>query len=244
MRRVAAAIAFLTRLPLPRRWEFGAADVGRATVFFPLVGAGLGALAAQVLRIPSLPPLVAAGAVLTLLVVLTGAIHLDGLADTADGFGGGDTREDALRIMREPQVGAFGVVAIVLALLLKFSAIAALLDKGRAVPYLILAPALSRWALVPLGKFVPYARREGAGLGAAITEHVGWIELTGATLLAAVLCILTAGPPGLVCWVAVAVGTTITGRICRGRIGGVTGDTLGANTEVCETVALLIGALM
>lgn len=251
MSRLFAAIAFLTRAPLPARWRFDAADVGRATLFFPLVGAGLGLAQAGLLRLLALvanfggpagvvPPLVAAALVVAAGVWLTGAMHLDGLADVADGFGGGRTREDTLRIMRDHVIGAYGAVALILLLIIKVTALGALIERGASARFLIIASVLSRWAIVPLGRFLPYARRESGGLGAAVTDHVGWLELAGATALAALLTFTLAGWRASVCWLAVIVVTAINGRMCRRRIGGVTGDTLGANTEMCEALVFLI----
>jgi adenosylcobinamide-GDP ribazoletransferase len=259
MKRLFAAIAFLTRAPLPAGWQFNAADVGRATLFFPLVGAGLGALGAATLfalawRVPAadgdapnglwLPPVLAAVLLVTLGAWLTGALHLDGLADMADGFGGGRTREDVLRIMRDHVIGAYGAAALILLISIKVAALSALIERGAAAPYLILAPTLGRWATVPLGQFLPYARREEGGLGAAATDHVGWYELTGATVLAGTLTLFVAGWRGVLCWAGVIAVTLFNARLCRRRVGGVTGDTLGANTEVCEATVLIIAVAL
>jgi adenosylcobinamide-GDP ribazoletransferase len=255
MKRLFAAIAFLTRAPLPSHWQFDAADVGRASLMFPLVGAGLGVVSLAVMSIfrlhiphggqPWWGPLWLPSPVVAVLIVavsarLTGALHLDGLADMADGFGGGHTREDVLRIMRDHVIGAYGAVALILLILLKVAALSALINADGGATYLIIAPVLGRWASTPLGYFLPYARREG-GLGVAVTNHVGRFELIGSTALTAVCVLPLAGWRGEVCWLAAILVTSITGRMCMRRIGGVTGDTLGANTEVCEAAVLLVG---
>ncbi len=159
----------------------------------------------------------------------------------ADGFGGGRSREDVLRIMRDHVIGAYGAVALILFILMKVTALSALIERGTAGPYLVIAPALGRWASVPLGHFLPYARREG-GLGLAVTDHVGRLELAGSAVLAGAVTLLLAGWRGAACWLAVALVTLINGRMCVRRIGGVTGDTLGANTEVCESVVFIVAA--
>lgn len=241
MRRLLHAIAFLTRLPVPGAPIGGGADVGRAALFFPAAGALLGgllALAARALA-PRLPPLPLAALLVALLAALTGALHLDGLADTADGFGGGRTREDVLRIMRDHAVGAYGATALVLVLLLDAALIAALLERGRAAPWLVVVPALARWVPVALSRFLPYARA-GGGLGAAVTDHGGALELVGATLLALALALGLAGPPGLLAFAAVALLAITHGLACRRRIGGVTGDALGAGVELAQALALLV----
>src|SRR5581483_3345198 len=159
MRRLLAGIAFLTRVPVPARPPFDAADLGKATMLFPLVGAAVGGLQAAALHwlAPHLPALVTAAIAVLAGVLATGALHLDGLADTADGLGGGRTPEDSLRIMRDHAVGAYGVVAIALVLAIKLAAIAALAERG-AWGALVLAAALGRWSAVPLARFWPYAR--------------------------------------------------------------------------------------
>lgn len=258
MKRLFTAIAFLTRAPLPAHWQFDAADVGRAALMFPLVGAGLGIINLAVLalfrlHIPYggrpwwgqlwLPPTVVAVFIVAVNARLTGALHLDGLADMADGFGGGHTREDVLRIMRDHVIGAYGAVALILLVLLKVAALSALIgSSGGGKIYLVIAPILSRWSITPIGYFLPYARREG-GLGAAATDHVGRFELTGSTILTGACMLPFAGWRGAVCWLAVIPIMLIIGRMCMRRIGGITGDTLGANAEVCEAIVLLVGVV-
>ncbi len=258
MRRVAAAVSFLTRVPVPGAGEFHSVDVGRATLFFPLVGAAIGTAAVAVLKLfsihvgggslhfgaPWLPAPLVALLVVAFSAWLTGAIHLDGLADTADGLGGGRTREDRLRIMRDPKVGSYGVVTLILLLAIKVTASSTLIARGAAVPFLILAPTLGRWATVALGRFLPYAHEQRGGLGRAVTEHVGWHELIGATVIAAVVTSLVSGMVGASSWIAVVVVTLVMGRWFRGRIGGVTGDTMGANTELAETAVLVVAVGM
>jgi cobalamin 5'-phosphate synthase/cobalamin synthase len=258
MRRVAAAISFLTRFPLPGAGQFRSVDVGRATLFFPLVGAAIGAAGVAVLKLssirvggdglhfdtPWLPAPLAALLVVAFSAWITGAIHLDGLADTADGLAGGRTHEDRLRIMRDPAVGTYGVVALILLLAVKVTALSTLIARSVAVPYLILAPALGRWATVALGRFLPYAREQGDGLGNAVTEHVGWAELLGATAIAGGITFLTSGRVGMAGWVAVVALTGTMGRWFQRRIGGVTGDTLGANAEISEAAVLVVAVGM
>ncbi len=244
MRRLLAAVAFLTRAPLPASLAFDATDVGRAALFFPLVGALLGALSVGVRLAldPFLTPLLVAALVVAVGALATGALHLDGLADTADGFGGGRTREDVLRIMRDHAVGAYGAVALVLLVGVKIAAIAALVEARRADAFLVVAPALARWATVPLGYALPYARQDQSTGAAA--SHMGKVEVAGATLLAGAIAVSLAGWRGAACWGAVILITAVTARVCLRRIGGVTGDTLGANTEICETLALVLAVAL
>jgi cobalamin 5'-phosphate synthase/cobalamin synthase len=241
MRRLAVAVAFLTRLPVPGVAGMDAVAVGRAAALFPAAGLLLGGLlvAARHALPARLPATVQAGLLLVLLALLTGALHLDGLADTADGLGGGRTRDDALRIMRDHSVGAYGASSLILLLLVEVAALAALLPRLDCDRWLLLAMTVSRWAPVPLARALPYARREG-GLGAATTEHAGWLELTVATVITLALA-------GWVGWLGLAtlggVALLLVGlgwRFHR-RLGGVTGDTLGAAIVLSEALVLLAG---
>ena len=249
MRALVAAITFLTRVPIPGHWDFDARDVGKGAKWFPLVGALIGlAYAAAVWAFsPFLPALVIGVIVVSLEAVLTGALHLDGLADTADGFGGGHTREDVLRIMRDHAIGSYGGVALVLLVCLKVTAIAGLLEQHRLGPYLILSPMLGRWSAVLLNCLLPYARRtipEGGQPGGAVSDFVSWRELAVATLFSILVAVPVAGWLGIVCWVSVIALSAAAAVGFRHRIGGVTGDTLGANTEICEAIVLLVGLAM
>jgi cobalamin synthase len=164
---------------------------------------------------------------------------MDALADAADGLGGGWTRDDVLRIMRDHAIGSYGGVALVLLIVLKVTTIASLVPRPHMAYYLILAPSLGRWSIVPLSKFLPYAGESKAGPA----EKVGTTELIWATVLAAGITALVTWR-GFACWGAVAIVTTWFGRFCFRKIGGVTGDTLGANIEICECVVLLLGLAM
>jgi adenosylcobinamide-GDP ribazoletransferase len=239
--RLAFAIAFLTRVPLPARLEAGAREVGRAMLFFPAVGAALGALlaAAGLGLSRALPLPLAAVLVVALGTAATGALHLDGLADTADGLGGGRDAEHALRIMRDHAVGTYGAAALALALLVKAAAIAALLGRPGAAAWLPVAGALSRWVIVPVARFAPSARPDG--LGASVAAHVGPLEVVGATVLALGLTIGLTGVRGVAAWATVAVAGAALAEVCRRRIGGMTGDTLGATGELAEALVLVLG---
>jgi cobalamin 5'-phosphate synthase/cobalamin synthase len=234
IKRLWTGLAFLSRLPVPRAaWE--AADLGKAALLFPLVGALLGGIEAAALAAlgAKVPPLLGAMVLLTVHVLITGALHLDGVADMADGFGGGHTREDVLRIMRDHAIGAFGVIALFLVLGTKVATLSSLLATASwRAP--IVAATLGRWSTVVLARLLPYARRGESGLGAALTDHVGPAELGGATGLAIAITIALMGARGCV-YLGVAAGVTaLFAGMCKERIGGVTGDTLGAATEGVE----------
>jgi cobalamin 5'-phosphate synthase/cobalamin synthase len=239
------ALMFLTRVPVgmcPRR-----DDVARATLWFPLVGAGIGLCAAAIARglaeLPALPPMLGALLLVGLGAWITGAIHLDGLADTADGFGGGRTADAVLRIMHDPRVGSFGVLALVLAVGIKVVAIATLIDRRMAPAFLIAAPALARWTVIPLALWLPYARAEG-GLGQSVagTQTPGRAAI--ATVLAIGVAVIALGQRAVVVTGVAALVTLAVGRNARRRIGGVTGDVFGACVELTETSLLVTGVLM
>jgi adenosylcobinamide-GDP ribazoletransferase len=244
MNAVLAAVVFLTRIPLPV--AVGAEDVARAARWFPLVGALLGCVAAAIgaalAEWSRLPPVMVALALVSLGAWVTGSIHLDGLADTADGFCGGRSCEDVLRIMRDPAVGSFGVVALVLVITTKVAAIASLLERQSVSPVLIVAPTLSRWTVVVLGARLPYARPEG-GLGQAVTQrHFG--DVVWATAIAAVVTIAAVGQNAVVPWAVAVLVSAAVGRMAARRIRGVTGDVFGASIEVTETIVLVVGVAM
>lgn len=232
MRRLAAAVAFLTRVPI--RAAFTAEDVGRASVFFSLVGAGIGGLQLGLWTIaePHLTPFVTAALVVTLSAWLTRGLHLDGLADFVDGLGGGRTRDDVMRIMKDSRIGAFGATALVLVLCIKIAAY-----DGRLRPEVFwVAPALARWTAVALGYALSHAR-EGA---TAPSAHIGKLDLIVATAIAGGLVAYCGNAllAGVVVLVSVVVGT-----IAKRRIGGITGDVLGANIELSETAVLVVASL-
>jgi len=237
------ALTFLTKLPWPWRGPADEGALARAMFWFPWVGAvlGLGFWGAWVGLHRLLPAPAAAALLLTFTVVITGGLHLDGLADTADGLGGGRTAADALRIMKDSRVGAFGVLSLILALLLKFSLFLSLGDTG-GVRALILYPIISRWSMVFLAYLSPYARPEG-GLGQAMTVGVTPRVLAGASLSAGVLAVLILGAPGLILLAVAAALVWLGSLYFRARLGGITGDVLGATNEVVE-VAVLAGALL
>lgn len=241
------ALTLLTRLPVPT----GPGDdraLARSAVWFPLVGALLGLVVAGVGSIAALrlPVLLAAALAVAADVWLTGALHLDGLADSADGLAGRD-REHTLAIMKDHAVGVYGTTALGLDLLLKTAAVAGLLAVGIdvTVPVVVAAYALSRSAPLPLAALLDYARADGTGravieglrvpravvgitLGLGITAATAWTA--GGTIAwwaAAAMILAAAG-----CTSSVAISA-------HRRLGGVTGDVLGAATEIALVFALV-----
>jgi adenosylcobinamide-GDP ribazoletransferase len=238
VRRLLTACRYLTVLPLPR--SDAAGDLGRAAGWFPVVGLilGLGLAAAGLVAAWLGPPLLAAAVVVTLWALGTGGLHLDGLADAADGLGGGFSADEALAIMRDPGTGAFGVTAVVLVLAIKIAALAGLPPEvGWRV--LLLAPVASRVGPLVLARLCPPARAEGAGHAFALA--VGPAELTAAALVAAATGLALLGPWGLLPLGLVAASAAGFAGYLRRRLGGLTGDCLGAQVEAGE--ALVLAAL-
>lgn len=242
MRNLLVATAFLTRVPVPI--VANAVDVGRAARWFPLIGGAVGAATALIAwtmtDVMDVPTEVTATLVVGLAAWVTGAIHLDGLADTADGFGGERDREAVLRIMRDPLIGSYGAAALVFVIGVKVTTIAALLNRDDALPFVVAAPALSRWTISALAASLPYARTEG-GLGQALTHERDIVGLVVATIVAGVIAIGALGVNGLVAWTVAALTALWIARAARRRIGGVTGDVFGASVELTEASVLLCG---
>jgi adenosylcobinamide-GDP ribazoletransferase len=236
VRSFLAAIAFLTRLPVGRLAAFDAGDVARSAGWFPVIGLLLGVTYAGVAtlgrgRLPM-------GIVAVLLVIFdalaTGALHFDGLADTADGFGGGKSRDDILRIMREHAIGSYGGVTLASLVALKATAYAALLKQSNWIPALLLTPVLGRWSILLLTAALPYARPLASAIDGMGKRSLIWG--TGVVLLTMIAA------SSVRAWIAMAVVVAVSaafGFYCRRRIGGITGDTLGANLQLCESAALL-----
>lgn len=244
VRAAAAAVSFLTRVPVGRAVELDGTDVARGAVLFPVVGAAVGgcAGAAGILLADVLPSLAAAGIVLAVAVVLTGGMHLDALADTLDAAGA-PTRERALEIMRDPRLGTFGVAAIALDLLVKAAAIATLLEGGDALPALVAAGALSRSVSPPLALLLPYPRT-GGGPGSVLAGRVPWFAAVGAIGLGLGAATVAMGFVGLAMAATVAISTVFGGLVFLHWLGGATGDCLGAATELGETAALVVAAAL
>lgn len=239
VRALGAATAFLTRIPTPASWALPCEMVAGAPAF-PLVGAAIGALvgATAALLHHALGAAAAAGVAVALEVALTGALHLDGLADSADGLGAHD-RQGALAAMRDHALGTYGVCALVLDLLLKTAALSTL--EPNPLPATIAALALSRAAALWLAAALPYARPSG-GTGRQLSEELGWGAVLAASLSACAIALAVLGVKALALIAAAAVATLAIGVLSRRRLGGVTGDTLGAAIELAGTSCLLVAA--
>ncbi|MGL5362827.1 MAG: adenosylcobinamide-GDP ribazoletransferase [Bosea sp. (in: a-proteobacteria)] len=230
-----SGFALLTRLPLPDHAGSGAASAWT----WPVVGAvlgGLGAVAGWFGLWLGLTSGVVAVGVLGLGALLTGALHEDGLSDTADGLFGGWTRERRLEIMKDSRVGSYGVLALVLVTLARWSALEAVLAGG-SLWALVAVGAISRAPMALIMAALPNAR--GAGLSHATGQPSLPVALVGAALAAAIAC-LFAGWAVLPMLGLTGLATLLLARSAQARIGGQTGDILGASQQLAEAAALAV----
>jgi adenosylcobinamide-GDP ribazoletransferase len=235
--QLAAAVRFLTIIPLGGV----PVGVGASALFFPLVGLALGGMLVLLDRViaPLVPLTVRDVLLIAALAVATGGLHLDGLADSIDGMFAGD-RERALAIMRDGAIGAFGTVAVILVLALKLRSLDALPDATRAVA-LLHAPMLARWSMVVLAFGSRPAR--GEGLGYEMVSSVTFREFGIATVGALWLMLAGTAARGLVAILVVAAVTIGCRILAHARLGGITGDLLGAVCEVNEALVLAVFTL-
>ena len=247
------AIRFLTVLPLPGK---GKGDLARAMFFFPLVGFLIGILSLAAIQALSLKAhfRIEALGLVTLPLLLTGGLHADGFADFCDGFFGGKTKEEVFRIMRDSRVGVWGVLGAVLLLLWKWELFASLPRRGEAFLFALTA---SRWSQVVLAYFLPYAdpltlslspkggegRVRGKGLGESVAKKVKVRELAGATGFFALLVFFYHGM-GVLLLLLLLPFLLGVGFFFKMRVGGVTGDLLGAASEATELFVLLASFLI
>lgn len=237
------ALQFLSSLPIRLPGMPTPQESGRSLLFYPLVGLLFGVLLMALNHLlDGAPMLLHAALLLAAWVMLSGGLHLDGLADSADAWlGGFGDRERTLLIMKDPRSGPIAVVTLAVVLLLKFSALLALIEAHTGVG-LLLAPVIGRAAMLALFLNTPYVR--AGGLGQALADHLP--RKTGVRVLAAVavVCVLIGG--GAAAWVLVvtACGFFWLRRVMMQRLGGTTGDTAGAMLELLETLVLVTLALM
>lgn len=241
-----AAVQFLTRVPVPRT-SYTKDSLAHSVKFFPVVGflVGAGAALVHLLLAPHLPRIVVAFFVLTFLLLMTGLIHEDGLADTADGFGGGWNREKILLIMRDSRIGSYGAAALVLSLLSRILLLSSL-PLVLVPQYLIATRVLGQWTTLPLSFYLPSARAQSEdgidGQGARIARITSLSSLIAGTIFSfAVVIALLRARAAFAIGSAIVV-TLVGGLYFRKRIGGVTGDCFGAANQIAEVAVYLCGA--
>ncbi|MCB1703751.1 MAG: adenosylcobinamide-GDP ribazoletransferase [Halioglobus sp.] len=237
-RALLSAVQFLTTLPTPARGDSSARQQGLSLLWYPAVGLLLGLMLTLALTLLPLPFYLQAAVAVVLWVVLTGGLHLDGVADCADAWMGGlGDREQTLRLLQDPLCGSMGVIALVIVIVLKAAALAAVIQAGQSM-WLWSVPLLARLALLLLFLTTPYVRAQG--LGEVLAQHFprnwakAWLLVAGLLLL----CILP-----LDLWCAFALGSAAIFLLVRAaamrRLGGFTGDVAGAQVELVEVGLLL-----
>ncbi|WP_085608836.1 MULTISPECIES: adenosylcobinamide-GDP ribazoletransferase [unclassified Pseudomonas] len=233
------ALQFLSSLPIRLPGMPAPEQLGRSLLFYPLVGLLFGLILwALNIALAGAPLLLHAALLLTVWVLLSGALHLDGLADSADAWlGGFGDRERTLTIMKDPRSGPIAVVTLVLVLLLKFAALLALIEQQQGLA-LIIVPLIGRAALLGLFLTTTYVR--AGGLGQALADHLprktGWQVLT----VSAAACVVIAGFNAVVALLLAVVVFIWLRHLMVRRLGGTTGDTAGALLELLE-MSVLVG---
>ena len=238
-----SAAQLLTRLPLDRAGAAAPAApaASHPARCYPLVGAGIGLLAGIVYGLAAwlaLPPFAAALAALAAAILATGALHEDGLADVADGFGGGRDPARKLAIMRDSRIGSYGVVALVLVLAARGGSLAALAEPAAALATLVAAHSLSRGGLATIMWALPPARNDG--LAAATGRPGGADALAGLVIGVVCALLLLDLAVAIVAILATVTLQAVLALQARRQIGGVTGDVLGAAQQLGEAAVLLV----
>ena len=243
LKDMALALQFMTRVPI-RFKALHPQRLNRAVAWFPLAGLLIGGLASlcYMFLVPHFGRPLSATIAVFAMVMLTGALHEDGLADCADAFGGGWTREDRLRIFKDSRIGTFGGVALILSLGARIQLLASI-PANQIVGYLVAAQVLARWTPLPLGALLSPVRGS-EGQGSRIAGRTSWISVAIGTILtlasASYFLRSSAWLPAL----AVVFVTAVSGLYYSRRIGGITGDCMGATIQISEIAVYLCGAFM
>ncbi len=234
------ALQFLTRIPVNIKDSIEERDLVRSVYFYPLIGLIIGIILVVIndLLTNYIPSGTRPVILLTALVFLSGGLHLDGFMDTMDGLCSGAPREKALEIMRDSRVGAFGAVGLVVLLLLKLNLLQNF--SGDSLRNLLLVmPVLSRFTVVAAMPLADYART-GFGLGQVLVNKVEWKEVLVTFIFSLAVCILILGLKSFVLIMLLFLFLWIWTGYLKSKIGGITGDTLGATIEIAEVLTLFI----
>ena len=234
-----AALRFLTIVPIPGQVGTDSYSLAASTPWFPLVGLLIGLVCAPLAWLLwwLLPHAVAAVLVTSLLFAFSGGLHLDGLADTADGLFSARSRDRMLAIMRDSRIGAMGVIALIMLLLLKTTALASL-DMDRLLAAVVLAPVAGRCAILFMMALLPYARPEG-GLGTLFYSRRSRLVGVWGVVFFLACALLVTGPAGLAVAGLTLLLLAVLALFLKCRLGGATGDTLGAACELAELSVVL-----
>jgi len=241
--RFLAALQFLTIIPLPWRREVSPKDLGRSMGYFPVVGGIIGLILAGLSRLLGLllPSAVVNMLLIICLVVISGALHLDGFTDTCDGIAGHKTPEERWQVMHDSRVGSFGIVGVCCLLLVKYISLNNV-PETLLMATLVLMPVVSRWAMVYAIFAYPYAKP--SGLGKVFKQEARWPSLVMATLIALAVAMALFRLAGLAVMLSAWVITVVMAIYLKRKFSGLTGDTYGAINEVAEVGVLLLVCLL
>ncbi len=238
-----SALTFLTTIPFKTQTN-SIAPTASSLTYFPVIGYSIGAVlsAAQALLfyIGFQNPAISA-IIVVFLIFLTGGIHLDGLSDMLDGLCCGKEKEEALKIMRDPHAGAMGVIGIASAILLKFSLIAAINPRYLPLAFIFMA-MLSRWSMVFLITFFPYVRQQGKAKAFMDNKSIKYFVL--ATIFPTAIILLSLPIEGFLSMAVCCSTAYLVAKIASSKIGGITGDILGATNEICEIAVLIVLSIL
>ncbi len=238
------SLQFLTIINIKDNITIYEDRLGKAVIFFPVVGVLIGLILIITLRSLSLwlPIALTDAFILIALLIITGGLHIDGFADTVDGFAGGKNKDDILRIMKDSRIGTFGVVGIVMLLLTKYLSIYSLQEDTKYL-VLITMPVIGRWSVLPMGLFFKYARIEG-GTGKIFAESIRLKEFIIGTIMALAIIIPLFRLKGFLMFAVIFIITLLIGRYSKRKINGITGDVFGATIEINELIILILSLLV
>jgi len=241
--RFLAALQFLTTIPIPWRREVSPEELGRSAGYFPVVGLIIGLILVGLNWLFGLilPSAVVNALLIVSLVVISGALHLDGFVDTCDGIAGHKPTEDRWQVMHDSRAGGFGIVGVVLLLLVKYVSLNSI-PEPLLMMALVLMPVMSRWAMVYAVFAYPYARP--SGLGKVFKQGTSWPRFTMATLIAVAVTVILGQLVGLAIMFLIWVITVVMAAYFKSKFSGLTGDTYGAINEVAEVSVLILISLL
>jgi len=240
MKRFIIALQFLTIVRLGRNIQVEPKELGRSMGYFPMVGLVLGFILVlfNTFSLRILPAPVVDAISIVILIISTGALHLDGLADTIDGLAGGNSREEILQIMCDSNTGAIGAVGLTMTLLLKYIALMNIPHETKN-QVLLAMPMIGRWSMVELSLFSKYARST-EGIGLPFTAYLRKREFLFASATAILASFALLGIKGIIIMIVIGLFVWGSARFLKGKIGGITGDTFGAVNEISEVLALIL----
>ena len=231
------AIRFLTIIPVSIKRQTELKDLGESLPYFPLIGLALGAILLLLNYLLSIifPATITYALIIMALVILTGAHHIDGLIDTFDGFVAGKTKMQRQEIMSDNRAGAFGITAVVLLIMIKYTA---LVSSSYIIPTILLMPVLGRWMMV--STIFTFRSAKDMGMGFAFKQGMNWYRFLIPTIMATLLSVILLSWQGLILIASLWISGTLITLILRLRFGGLTGDNYGAVNELSETLVTLL----